>query len=350
MSLQDPDTAKATHATNAVYVANADSRDITVLSLHEATGALQWLQTVPVHGTVMPLAVAPDRRSLYAALRSEPYAVASFAIDLHSGLLRALGTAPLPHSMAYLATDHSGRWLFAASYGGDLLSVSPIDATGCAAAPTQVLPTGPHAHAAVPGPDNRFVYVTNLGADQVMQLGFDAATGRVVPLTPAALATRSGSGPRHLVWHPNGRWAYLLNELDASLDLLDLDADAGTLTARCSVSTLPPGFSSTPWAADLHLTPDGRFLYTSERTSSTLAMWHVDPADGSLGLLGHVPTERQPRGFQISPSGHWLLAVGQLSNSLTCYRIAADSGRLTPQTSLTVGRDPNWVEIVALPG
>ena len=133
------------------------------------------------------------------------------------------------------------------------------------------------------------------------------------------------------------------------MDLLGYDAQRGTLEHRKSWPTLPPGFDGKPWAADLHLTRDGRFLYTSERNSSTLAMWAVDAASGELTLIGHQPTEQQPRGFQIDPAGRWLLAAGQLSNSVTAYRIDTGTGRLTPRARLPVGKNPNWVEIVDLP-
>lgn len=331
------------------YVANADSREISVLQLDRRQGGVQTLQTVPVPGLVMPLALSPDRRVLYAALRSEPYAVQAFAIDPASGRLDALGGAPLPDSMAYIATDRSGRWLFAASYGGHRISVSPLGTDGRPGAAQQVLATGKNAHAAVPDADNRHLFVTNLGSDQVLQWRFDAATGRLTPNEPPALALPAGAGPRHLVLHPNGRHAYLLNELDATVELLALDAARGTLARRQQWSTLPPGFAGKPWAADLHLRPDGRFLYTSERNSSTLAIWRVDADSGTLSLVGHQPTEQQPRGFQIDPSGRWLLAVGQLSHQLSAYRIDPEHGTLTPTARLPLGRNPNWVEIVELP-
>ena len=330
------------------YVANADSREISVLGLDRASGALQPLQTVAVGGSVMPLAISPDKQFLYASLRSEPFSVASFRIDRTRGTLTPLATTPLPDSMANLATDRSGRFLFAASYGGHKISVSPIGADGIVAPASQVLPTGQNAHAAVVSADNRYLFVTNLGADQIMHLRFDAATGALAP-NGAPLSARAKAGPRHLVFHPNGRFAYLLDELDGGVDLLGYNAATGTLTLLRSWSSLPAGFSGKPWAADLHLRPDGRFLYTSERTSSTLAMWAVDADSGALTLLGHVPTETQPRGFAIDPSGRWLLAAGQVSNRLSVYAIDPASGRLALQKSHAVGKNPNWIEIVDLP-
>lgn len=337
----------ATHPATA-YVANADSRDITVLRLDRAAGKVETLQTLPVGGTVMPMALSPDKRFLYAALRSEPYSVASFSIDSRTGQLTRIGTAPLPDSMANIMTDRTGRWLFAASYGGNKVSVGPIAGDGVAQPATTVLPTGKNAHAAVIDPSNRHLFVTNLGSDQVLQFRFDAATGQLTPADPPALRTRAGAGPRHLVLHPDGRHAYLLHELDATVDLLAYDSQRGTLALLKTWSTLPASFSGKPWASDLHLTPDGRFLYTAERNSHTLAIWRVDGGNGELTLVGHQPTETQPRGFQIDPSGTWLLAVGQTSHRLTAYRIDPATGQLAPQATMPVGQNPNWVEIVEL--
>ena len=340
-------TLQGCATSNAVaYVSNADSQDISVLRLDRDKGAVQALQTVDTGGMVMPLALSPDKRFLYAALRSEPFSVATFAIDPRSGALTRVGTAPLPDSMANIMTDRTGRWLFAASYGGNKVSVSPIGADGIAGAAVSVLPTGKNAHAAIIDAANKNLLVTNLGSDQVLQFGFDAATGKLTPNTPAAFATRAGAGPRHLVFHPDGKHAYLLCELDASLDLLAYDAQHGTLKAVKTWSTLPAGFTGKPWAADLHLTPDGKFLYTSERNSNTIAMWKVDAASGEVSLIGHQATEKQPRGFQVDSTGQWLLAVGQASNGLTAYRIDPASGKLTAAASLPMGKNPNWVEIV----
>ena len=336
-------------AATFVYVSNADSREISVLRLDTASGELGLVQTVPVSGQVMPLAVSPDRKFLYAALRSQPYSVASFRIDAASGRLVAIGSNALPDSMASIATDRSGRYLFAASYGGHKLSVSPIGADGVVGAATQVLPTGQNAHAVLVDPSNRYLFVTNLGSDAVMQLRLDGATGQLTPNTPATFSARAKAGPRHLVFHPNGRVVYLLNELDAGVDVLAFDATRGTLSLQQTLSTLPSGFSGKPWAADLHVTPDGRFLYTSERTTSTLATFAIDAASGQLKLLSHTPTEKQPRGFNIDPSGRWLVAVGQLSNAVTLYAIDRDSGALQPVKSYPLGQNPNWVEIVSLP-
>lgn len=334
--------------TTAVYVSHAESGDIHVLQLNDASGALTIMQRVEVGGTVMPLALAPDRRVLYAARRSEPLAVLSFAIDAKSGALSPLGEAPLPHSMASIATDRSGRWLLSASYGGNLVAVSPIGADGVAQAATQVVPTGPNAHAIVSDASNRFVFATNLGAGVVLQLRFDAATGRLTPNQPPSIAVRAGAGPRHLAWHPAGRWLCLLNELDASLDVFAFDADSGTLAHRQTVSSVPPGFDGRPWAADLHFTPEGRFLFSSDRRSNTIAAFALDASSGQLSLIGHTPVPAEPRGFNITADARWLIVAGQAAQRVALFRIDPGTGALGAAGEHAVGRGPNWIETVPL--
>jgi 6-phosphogluconolactonase len=171
-----------------------------------------------------------------------------------------------------------------------------------------------------------------------------------VPERPADRGIKANAGPRHLTFAPSGKFVYLIDELDATIRVFPYDTATGTLEKEIQVaSALPKGFSGTPWAADIHLTPDGRFLYASERTSSTLAAFRVDPANGSLTSIGSYPTAKQPRAFNIDPSGRYLLSVGQLSNSMVVYSIDAATGALTALEEYPMGRNPNWVEVVRLP-
>ena len=332
----------------AVYVSNAESGDISVLHLDAEQGVLRPVQTVAIGGEVMPLALSPRRDRLYAARRSEPREVLSFAIDTATGELSLLGSGPLPHSMPYIATDRTGRWLFSSSYGGNLVAVNAIDAQGVVRETQQVLQTGPSAHAILPDPANRHVFSTSLGGGVMTQFRFDAATGRLTPNTPPTLSPHEGASPRHFRFSPDARFVYVLGELDAAVDVLAFDAESGTLTPVQTLSSLTPDFSGEPWGADLHLTPDGRFLYTSERRSDTLAAFRVNADDGRLTLIGHTPTEAQPRGFNITPDGRFLLATGQRSPVLRLYAIDPSSGALMPRAEAPVGRGANWVECIML--
>jgi 6-phosphogluconolactonase len=212
-----------------------------------------------------------------------------------------------------------------------------------------VLPDHPNAHSVMADAANRHVLVPTLGNDRVNQFAFDAGTGRLAPSPTPWVEVTAKAGPRHFVYHPGGKLVYVIGELDGAVYVFDYDAGTGRLTAKQTASALPPGFQGKPSAADLHLTPDGRFLYASERTSSTLAGFKVDPASGTLTPIGSVPTEKQPRGFNIDPSGRYLLAVGQLSHGLSSYAIDPASGKLTKLKEYPMGKNPNWVEIIDLP-
>ncbi len=332
-----------------VYVSNADSQEISVLELDRAQGMLKPVESVNVGGMVMPMAVSPDKRFLYAALRSQPFRVVSFSIDGASGRLKKLGEAPLADSMANIDTDATGRWLFAASYPGHKITVNGIDKTGAVGAIQQLVPTAPNAHAIRADASNRYVLATSLGGDNVSSWRFDAQAGMLSPNEPALTTGAAKSGPRHFVWDRAQRFVYLLDELDARLHVYAWDAARGTLQLQQSTTTLPEGFTGKPWAADLHLTPDGRYLYASERTSSTLSAFKVDAATGRLQPLGQTPTEKTPRGFAIDPSGRFLVAVGQESHSASVYPIDAATGALGTPQRLPLGKNPNWVEIVEAP-
>jgi 6-phosphogluconolactonase len=329
-----------------VYVSHAGSGEIRVLRLDG--GELAEIQRIEIGGSVMPLAIAPGQRFLYAARRSAPLEVLSFAIDPHNGKLTDRGTVPLPDSMAYLATDRSGRFLFSASYGGHCIAVSPIGADGVAAAAQQVIPTGRHAHAIQADPANRCVYSTSLGDDHIACWRFDAATGHLSPNDPALTMTTPDAGPRHFVWNANGSRLYLLCELDATVRVFACDAGRGALHERQSVGILPPGFDGKPWAADLRLTPDGRHLVASERTSSTLAVYAVDAATGALTPRGHAATATTPRGFAIDPTGAWLVVAGQSAATLALHAFDPASGALAPARFAAAGDQPNWVEIIPI--
>jgi len=339
-------------AATFVYVGNADSQDVSVLEF-KPNGELTPVETAAVPGPAkpggsLPLALSPDKKHLYAGLRNEPYSVVTFAIDAKTGKLTPAGSGPLADSMAYIATDRSGKFLLSASYGGNKVAVNAIGPDGVVQSTKQIIETKPNAHCILVDPSNHYVLHTSLGGDLVYQEKFDARTGKLTPNDPPGVSVKPKAGPRHLVFSPNKKFVYLVDELDASIYVFPWDAKSGTLKKEVQVTTaLPKGFEGRPWAADIHLTPDGRFLYASERTTSTLVAFSVDPKTGMLTSIDSYPTEKQPRAFNIDPTGRYLLAVGELSNSMTAYAIDKATGKLTRLREYPVGKNPNWVEIVS---
>jgi 6-phosphogluconolactonase len=335
-----------------VYVANADGQDISVFRL-EPDGALEAcarvaVQTPPQAGRSMLLAFSVDERFLYAAYSSgaAQFAAATFAIDASNGTPVPLGTAALADAMAYMVTDRTGRFLLCASYAGNKVTVNAIGADGLVGALVQSIDTAPKAHCIVTDGSNRHVLHTSLGGDLIYQQHFDERTGTLAPNVPATIAMAPESGPRFIASSPDGRFVYVNGELDGSIAVHPYDGNTGTLQPRIQcASVLPPGFSGKPWAADMRLTPDGGFLYASERTSSTVSAFTVDRVSGLLRPAGVVPATRQPRALAIDPTGRYLIVAGQLSNSILCLSIDQRTGALTPLHEHPVGRNPTWIEI-----
>jgi 6-phosphogluconolactonase len=335
-----------------VYVSNAGSKEIFVLAMNRATGALELIEKTPVPGTdktspaSLPMATSPDKRFLYAQLRSEPYPVSTFAIDRTTGRLKHLAATPLVDQMAYITTDRTGKFLLAASYAGAKLAIYPINAQHIVEAKaTQILDTKPKAHCVVVDAGNN-VFVPVLGGDIVMQMKFDPATGTVTPNGPGEVATKAGAGPRHLTFHPNGKFAYLITETTATIGTYALDPAAGTLKELQFVDTNV--YQEQPAASDIHVTPNGRFLYGAERRTSMLIGYGIDPDKGTLAPIGRFPTEKMPRGFAIDPRGRFLMSVGMDSAAMTVYAIDQASGELKPVGHYPMGTQPNWIEIVDL--
>lgn len=337
-----------------VYVSNAGSRDIHVLAMNRNTGEMTPIETTPVPGSdqspaSLPMALAPNKRFIYAQLRGKPYPVSSFSIDHGSGKLTLVDTVPLVDQMAYLNVDKSGKYLLGASYVGAKVASYPIDALYTVEdKAVQIIDTPPKAHCVFIDAANKFVYVPVLGADEILQFKFDAGSGKLTPNDPPSIKTKQGAGPRHFTIHPNKKWAYLITETTATIGTYSIDQSKGTLTEVAFVDTGDWNGKDSAAASDIHVTPDGKFVYGAVRTTSTLHGFKIDPDKGTLTKAGKWPTEKTPRGFNIDPRGKYLVAVGMDSGGMTVHSIDAGSGELKPAHQYKVGTQPNWVEIVDL--
>jgi 6-phosphogluconolactonase len=344
---------------SAVYVSCAEDGEVRLYALR-GDGSLEPRAAYKAEKTLGPLAISPDQRWLVGAARAKPWNAHCYRVEQGSGALAAVGTGRLAESLPYIIFDRSGRYLLGASYGAHLVSVNPVGSDGRVGEPLQVIPTARNAHAIIADRTNRYVFVPHLGTDQVFQFRFDEKTGRLSANTPPLLQLAKGSGPRHLVQSPDGRFIYLLNELTATVTTLALDAQTGLLSEAGSTPALPSDIKLGPgaprpndrdkekdiWASDIHATPNGRFVYAAERTSSTINLLSVD--DGKLTYKASTPTEKQPRGFRIDPSGRYMIVSGEQSATVSSYAIDAASGALKLIGRYPTGKGANWVEIVSL--
>jgi 6-phosphogluconolactonase len=356
-------------AATFVYVSNAEDGDIGTYQMQDS-GDLQPGARVKAASVVMPMAVSPDRRFLYAASRSKPYTVHVYAIDRGTGALTPVSTAPLAESFPYISLDKTGRFLLGASYGGHVVSVNAVGPDGrVAAEPLQVIPVGRNAHSIRVDESNRFVYVPTLGSDEIFMFNFDPQTGRLSSNTPAVYLTKAMTGPRHFITSGDNKFLYALSELLGTVTTFAIDGKTGLLTEVSTATGLPPDTKLGPgaprgavgapggppprntdndiWAADIHMTPNGKFMYISERTSNTIAAFGVDGASGKLTYLSSTPTERQPRGFNIDPKGRYMVVTGEKSDTISVYAIDAASGALKFLNKYPTGKGANWVEIVS---
>ncbi|MEN3944055.1 lactonase family protein [Prosthecobacter sp. SYSU 5D2] len=331
-----------------VYVSESGDKRIAVYTLDEATGDLTRNGAMDLPGAPGSLAVSQDQRHLYAAVRSTRQ-FASLAIDPATGLLAEPVLTPPGINAAYVHVDKTGRWLLAASYSEGMVSLSKITQGVIDGAPVLTMETGKKAHSIQTDAANRFAFVPHVGElNKVEQLRFDAAAGTLRPNTPPALPGGEGEGPRHMQFHPNGRWAYFVNEQGKSVTLCDYNAETGTLKSRQSVSTIPADWDKTKGScADIHVSADGRFVYASNRGHDSLAVFSIHPETGELTSHGQTPTEKTPRSFCLVPGGeNYVISAGEGSNRLIVFRRDAKTGALTPLKTYDCGKGPAWVTAV----
>jgi len=336
-----------------VYVATAGDNQVTVLHMSSAIEAPSIIQKVDLTryaaagGVSTPMALAPDRRFLYVALRKPPLPVVGLAIDPTDGRLSEVGGARLPASTPYILTDRTGRFLFSVANPGATLAVNGIGGDGRVADRAyQVLHVGHKLHCIAIDESNRFVYVSSTDDGQILQFRFDSATGRLEPNHPAAITLAGDGDPRHMVFSPDGRFLYVTTEAGGRVACFAVDRASGPLAEVPGAAMMPAAFAGHPATADLHLTPDGRFLYATERALNRIVAYQVDRESGALAEIEASVTEAVPRAFAIAPDGGFLLVAGEASGQLSAYAIDQVSGRLEKGVEITTGPKPNWIEFV----
>jgi len=333
-----------------VYVGtytDGTSRGIYRLTFDAVTGALTEPALAVEARNPSFLALHPAGRFLYAVGEISSFGgaktgtVSAFAIDAKTGHLALLSEQPSEGAdPCHLVVDRTGRNVLVANYSGGTVAVLRIGADGRLARASSVrthLGTGPnksrqekaHAHGIYLDAAERFALSPDLGADRVFVYRFDAAKGTLEPHGAAPL--EPGSGPRHLAFHPSGRFVYVINELLSTVTAFSYDAERGSLAPLQTVSTLPAGFAGESSTAEVAVSPDGRFVYGSNRGDDSLAVFAVDPSSGRLTAKGHAPVGgKTPRHFTIDPSGRFVLAAHQDSGTIAVLRLDPATGMPAP--------------------
>jgi 6-phosphogluconolactonase len=345
---------------------------------HTASKGIYAYRFTPSTGDIVPLGVVaetahpsylivhPNHRFLYAVNEHETATesgntITAFAMDTKSGKLTFLnrvsskGVGP-----CHIAIDKTGKILVAANFGSGSVAAFPIHSDGRLGEASAFIQhqgssidperqAGPHAHCVVFSPDNRFVIVADRGLDKVFVYRLTLATGSLEPNDPPFIVLHPGWGPRHLAFHPNGKYLYVVSEMGSRLTTLDYNAANGTLKELQTVSALPDGFTGRNVSAEVQVDRAGRFVYGSNRGDNSIGVFAIDSNTGTLTLVEHVSTQgKTPRNFSLDPTGAYLFAANQDSANVVIFRVDQATGKLTPTGKvLTDATEPTCVLFVA---
>jgi 6-phosphogluconolactonase len=292
------------------------------------------------------VAVSPDEKFVYSveedtANNGKGGEISAFSFNKNTGKLSFLNRQPTGGDHpCYVSVDKTGKWVAAGNYTSGSLSILPVQADGSLGAATTIIKhegsgpnkarqASPHVHCSFFSPDNRFLFVPDLGIDKVMIYAFDETTGKLTAAKQPFAQSVPGSGPRHICFHPSNKYAYLMQELSGTVTAFKYKN--GKLKSRQIISSMPTGDTSFAGSADMHVSPDGKFLYASNRAeSNTIAIFSINQKKGKLLLIGHQSTlGKTPRNFNFDPTGNFLLVANQNSDQIVIFKIDKETGLLT---------------------
>jgi len=324
--------------------AEADAPGVYVYSFDEKSGSLTQLDEVSGLKNPTYVNVDMDHQRLYAIAENATEEgkkigeVVSYSIDTVNGKLNTMNRAKsLDAPQCHIQRDQHSRYLIVSSYHGGCVGLVALEADGQVGQQLDVQQhhghgphpnqNQPHVHSAFFSPDERYLYVSDLGIDRVKCYTIDSDRNVLVPQREAAVP--AGSGPRHLTFHPNGNFAYVINELSSSVSVFAYHSESGELSLIETVSTLPDDYSGENGCAEIAISANGRYLYGSNRGHDSIVVYEVHPESGTLTVIQHVSTEgRHPRHFALTPSGEYVLAANRDTNNIAVFRVDASTGKL----------------------
>jgi 6-phosphogluconolactonase len=360
--------ALSAQSSSFVYVASqaADAtKGIYAYRFSPKTGRLTSIGRVAELVEASFLATDPHHRVLYVASEAGEAEgsngfLSSYAIEPRSGALKLLNKAEMGGGPCHLAVDKTGKILFVANYGNGTVASFALNPDGSIGkqtgfdqhsgkGPNAERQEGPHAHATVLSPDNRFLFVPDLGADQIKIYRVDTAKATFTPNDPSFASVKPGLGPRHLVFAPGGKFVYVICEMGSSVVAFAYDPVKGSLTQLQTISTLPANFNGIDNSSEIGISPSGRFLYASNRGHDSITVFAVDPDKGMLTKLRVVPTQGKiPRNFALDPTGKYLVAANQKSNQMLVFAVDQTTGLLQPTGQVMDIEEP--VCVLFVPG
>lgn len=315
------------------------SKGIYIYSFNSDSGKLTYKNVSPATVNPSYLAISPDKKYLYAVNETGTGMISAFRLTAGGDSLHFINKVSSEgDSPCFIETDKDGRYVFTANYGSGNIALFPVNDDGSLQPANQVeqhkgrgltdRQESPHAHCIRLWHNDRFVYSCDLGTDKVYVYTLDKTNGKLLPGTD--YSTMAGAGPRHMAFHPLKNIAYVINELNGTIECLKTDTVSGELVHFQTVSTSGDSAGVSAGCADIHITPDGEFLYASNRgTLNSIAMYTIDRENGTLAFTGLMPVKgKTPRNFAIDPTGNWLLVANQNSDQIVSFRIDHKTGRL----------------------
>jgi 6-phosphogluconolactonase len=342
--------APRTSTTYLVYIGThalgTGSPGIFAYRFAPASGEVRSIGLVKQMANPFFLAVDPGRKYLYAGTIIDgrtPDSVTSFAIDRSNGALRLLNSVSSRGTSAcYLVADHTGKMLMVADYADGKVAAFSLHRDGRIGETgglvqhhgSSVDPerqSSSHPHAVVLSPDNRFAFVPDLGLDQIRIYRIDPVNARLTENDPPFAKVNPGSGPRHMAFAPDGKFAYVVNELQSTVTVFAYDAARGSLAAQQTVSTLPPGYEGKNTAAEIEIDEAGLFVYASNRGHDSIVVFSIDQTTGMITPVAYVPSGgREPWSFKIDPTGGYLLAANKETHNVVIFRLDPKTGLPKP--------------------
>ena len=332
------------------YTKDSYSEGIYVYQFDLSTGGLTRVGSTSGIDNPSFLRVTTDGQFLYSVSEVAEVngvqggAVSGYAINKQTGALTYLNSQATHGAYpCHVSIDKTEQYVLVSNYMGGNIAMLPIQKDGSLGAATDVVQhegssnvnperqEGPHAHSVTVSPDNKFALAADLGKDMLISYKIDLEKGRLLPHKNGQIEVRPGQGPRHMDFHPNGRFVFLLNELGNTINSYQYDTENGTLVLVDTISSLPNYFIGENISADIHVHPNGKFLYASNRGHNSIIICGINKQNGTLEILGFQSTMgSHPRNFSIDPTGNFLLVANKDSNSIFIFNIDSTTGELTP--------------------
>ncbi|MET0637629.1 MAG: lactonase family protein [Chitinophagaceae bacterium] len=337
------------------------SKGIYVYSFDNNTGRADSISMIEASNPSF-IAVSPDGKYVFAVHENgkdgKGGTISSYSFNKNLGQLRLINTQSTEGDYpCYVEVDKSGKWVFAANYGTGNFTIFPVSDSGSLGEASVKIShqgsgtvkdrqEGPHVHSTNISPDNKILFVADLGIDKVMIYSFNAQTGELIPAASVAAESRDGSGPRHMAFHPTHNWVYLMEEISGTVVAYEQNADKLKEIQR--ISSIPADKKGDAGSADIHVSPDGKFLYASNRGDfNDLVIYQIDPKKGTLKTVGFQSTlGKGPRNFSIDPSGKFLLVANQNSDEVVIFNRDAKTGKLVPTSEKIIVGNPvclKWI-------